>query len=520
MDTLVRTLRNGGNSSWEVFGCSDGGVNYSEGIITAGFALKIMSTGVTETAIHKGWRVALTGHGSPVFLYEFAELEAMEGMLYALHLAFEELGDQIQRAGTIHGACDNANVIEGTQRLLRKGERSLASEWLHRYRRIAQLCQALPIDLRWTRGHTTDTDNFSTLNRQVDAECNRQYHTPPERAIAMPMRWPTGIVAILRGPGIEASGAYGRAIKRSMVARTLDTVFQKGAIFQQACSALNRCVLGVKWVNLHPLSAPGGRRFGPQTIVEAQAGPSRLAAQTPAGPSVVHDTDITNRCLDDLSEDQMLHNATALGVPYINTAQRAVLRRINANDWQGFPVFCHGACLRCHSLDARWPHPLVCGIDAKDRLRQALVRRGSPIVIQTLADVEKQCVHAVTEGMDGRPFAGFLTRTFALKHREEAPVCDHGPGCSNAACREARQLHWWHRKVANLCVARWTAAETIRYFRDVRELASTAPPGSTTHCLHRVNCPEDLHHRPLVQDDQADLDEALAMGMGFSLDEA
>ena len=78
-------------------------------------------------------------------------------------------------------------------------------------------------------------------------------HTPPEQAIAMPMRWPAGTVAILREPGIEASGAYGRAIKRSMVARTLDTVLLKGAIFHQA-------------------------------------GPSRLAAQTPAGPSVVHDT--------------------------------------------------------------------------------------------------------------------------------------------------------------------------------------------------------------------------------------
>ena len=89
----------------------------------------------------------------------------------------------------------------------------------------------------------------------------------------------------------------------------------------------------------------------PRRSWEAQAGPSRLAAQTPAGPSVVHDTDITNRCLDDLSDDQMLHNANRLGVPYINTAQRAMLRRINANDWQGFPVFCHGACLRCHSLD-------------------------------------------------------------------------------------------------------------------------------------------------------------------------
>ena len=160
----------------------------------------------------------------------------MEGMLYALHLAFEELSDQIQRAGTIHGACDNANVIEGSQRLLLKAQRSLASEWLHRYRRIAQLCQALPIDLRWTRGHTTDTDTFSTLNRQADAECNRQYHTPPEQAIAMPMKWPDGTVAILRGTGIEASGAYGRAIKRSMVARTLDTVLQNGATFQQACS--------------------------------------------------------------------------------------------------------------------------------------------------------------------------------------------------------------------------------------------------------------------------------------------
>ena len=140
VDTLVRTLQNGGNSTWEVYGCSDGGVNYSEGIITAGFALKILSTCAAETAVHMGWKVALTGHGSPVFLSEFAELEAMEGMLHALHTAFEELGDQIQRAGTIHGACDNANVIEGTQRLLLKGQRSLASEWLHRYRRIAQLC--------------------------------------------------------------------------------------------------------------------------------------------------------------------------------------------------------------------------------------------------------------------------------------------------------------------------------------------------------------------------------------------
>ena len=120
-----------------VFGCSDGGVNYSEGIITAGFALKITSASGAETTIQEGWRITLTGHGSPVFLSEFAELEAMEGMLYALHLAFEELGDQIQRAGTIHGACDNANVIEGTQRLLLKGQRSLVSEWLHRYRRIA-----------------------------------------------------------------------------------------------------------------------------------------------------------------------------------------------------------------------------------------------------------------------------------------------------------------------------------------------------------------------------------------------
>ena len=439
VETLVRMLRNGANSTWEVYGCSDGGVNYSEGIITAGFALKILSTGVAETAVHMGWRVALTGHGSPVFLSEFAELEAMEGMLYALHTSFEELGDQNQRVGTIHGACDNANVIEGTQRLLLKGQRSLVSAWLHRYRRIAQLCQALPIDLRWTRGHTTDTDIFSILNRQADAECNRQYHTPPEQAIAMPMRWPAGTVAILRGPGIEASGAYGRAIKRSMVARSLDTVLQKGAIFQQACSALNRCVLRLKRVNLQPLSAPGGRRYGPQTIMEAQAGPSRLAAQTPEGPSVVHDTDITNRCLDDPSEDQMSHDAPSMGAPYIDTAQRAMLRRINANDWQGFPVFCHGACLRCCSLDIRWPHPLVCDSDAKDRLTQALVRRGSPIAIQTLADVEKQCALAVTEGTDGRPFAGFLTRAFAHKHRAEGPVCDHGPGCSNAACREARQ---------------------------------------------------------------------------------
>ena len=194
-----------------------------------------------------------------------------------------------------------------------------------------------------------------------------------------------------------------------------------------------------------------------------------------------------------------------------------MLRRINANDWQGFPVFCHGACLRCYSLDTRWPHPLVCDLDAKDRLRQALVRRGSPIAIQTLADVEKQCALAVTEGTDGRPFAGFLTRAFAHKHRAKAPVCDHGPGCSNAACREARQLHWWHHKVANLCVARWTAAETIQCFRDVRELAGAAPPGTTTHYLHRVHCPEDLHHRPLVQDDQADMEEAMAMGMDFFL---
>ena len=88
------------------------------------------------------------------------------------------------------------------------------------------------------------------------------------------------------------------------------------------------------------------------------------------------------------------------------------------------------------------------------------------------------------------------------------------------ATRRARQLHWWHHKVANLCVARWTVAGTIRYFRDVRELASAAPPGTITHNLHRVHCPEDLRHRPLVQDDQADMEEAMAMGMDFSLDEA
>ena len=143
VDSLIRALRNGGNHTWEVYGCSDGGVNYSEGIITAGFALKILPTGVAGAAVQMGWRVALTGHGSPVFLSEFAELEAMEGMLFVLHTALEELGDQIQRAGTIHVACDNANVIEGTQRLLLKGQQSLASEWLHRYRRIAQLCQTL-----------------------------------------------------------------------------------------------------------------------------------------------------------------------------------------------------------------------------------------------------------------------------------------------------------------------------------------------------------------------------------------
>ena len=104
VDTLVNTLQNGGNSSWEVFGCSDGGVNYSEGIITAGFALKITSASGAETKIQEGWRIALTGHGSPVFLSEFAELEAMEGMLYALQLAFEKLGDQIQRRG-YHPRC-------------------------------------------------------------------------------------------------------------------------------------------------------------------------------------------------------------------------------------------------------------------------------------------------------------------------------------------------------------------------------------------------------------------------------
>ena len=333
------------------------------------------------------------------------------------------------------------------------------------------------------------------------------------------MRWPNGTVAILRGPGIEASGAYGRAIRRSRITRTLDTLLQKGAVFQQACSALNRCVLRLKWANLQPLSAPGGRRIGPQTISEAQAGPSRLAAQTPAGPSFIHDTDITNCCLDDPSEDQVPHDALAMGAPYINTAQRAMLRRINANDWQGFPIFSHGACLKCHSLDTRWPHPLVCDSDAKDHLRQALARRGSPIATQTLADVERQCAHVATEGTGGRPFAGFLTRAFARKHRGEAPACDHGPRCINAACREARQQHWWHHKVANLCVARWTAAETIRYFREVRELASAMPAGTTTHYLHRVHCPEDLHHRPLVQDDQADMEEAIAMGMDFSLDD-
>ena len=91
VDTLVNMLQNGGDSSWEVFGCSDGGVNYSEGIITAGFALKITSASGAVTTIQEGWRIALTGHGSPVFLSEFAELEAMEGMLYALQLAFENL---------------------------------------------------------------------------------------------------------------------------------------------------------------------------------------------------------------------------------------------------------------------------------------------------------------------------------------------------------------------------------------------------------------------------------------------
>ena len=518
VDTLANILQNGDDSSWEVFGCSDGGVNYSEGIITAGFALKITSVSGAETMIREGWRIALTGHGSPVFLSEFAELEAMEGMLYALQMVFEKLDDQIRREGVIHGACDNANVIEGTKRLLIKGEQSVASEWIHRYRRIAQLCQALPVDLRWTRGHTNGTDTFSILNRQADEECNRNYHTPSERANAMPMRWPSGVTAILRGPGIEASGAYGRAIKRSMVARALNTVLQKGAIFQQACSAANRCALRVKWFNLQPLSAPGGKRVEPQTIVEAREGPSRLAAQTLAGPSIVQDTDITNRCLDEVIEEQSMQSTTVLGVPYINTAQRAMLRRINANDWQGFPVFCHGACLKCHALVARWPHPLVCGSDAKDRLRQALVKRGSPIVAQTLDDVEKQCTSAVRG--EGRPFAGFLTRAFALKHREEAPVCGHGSECINTACREAKQLHWWHHKVAILCVARWTAAEAIRYFRDARELASMAPPGTTTHYLHRVHCPEDLEHRPVEHDDQADMEEALAMGMGFSLDEA
>ena len=259
VDTLANILQNGGDSSWEVFGCSDGGVNYREGIITAGFALKITSVSGDETMVREGWRIALTGHGSPVFLSEFAELEAMEGMLYALQMVFEKLDDQIRRESVIHGACDNANVIEGTKRLLSKGEQSMASEWIHRYRRIAQLCRALPVDLRWTRGHTTGTDTFSILNRQADEECNKNYHTPPERANAMPMRWPSGITAILRGPGIEASGAYGRAIKRSMVARTLNTVLQKGAIFHQACSAVNRCALRVKWFNLQPLSAPGGK---------------------------------------------------------------------------------------------------------------------------------------------------------------------------------------------------------------------------------------------------------------------
>ena len=92
----------------------------------------------------------------------------------------------------------------------------------------------------------------------------------------------------------------------------------------------------------------------------------------------------------------------------------------------------------------------------------------------------------------------FLTRAFASRHREEAPVCDHGPKCTNAECKEVRQTHWWHHKVASLCVARWTAAETIRYFREVRELASTMPKGTTTPYLHRVHCPEDLHHRPFL----------------------
>ena len=92
-------------------------------------------------------------------------------------------------------------------------------------------------------------------------------------------------------------------------------------------------------------------------------------------------------------------------------------------------------------------------------------------------------------------------------------------GCTSQFATVKHKWKFQH-KVANLCVARWTAAETIRYFRDVRELASAAPPGSTTHYLHRVHCPEDLHHRPLVQDDQADMDEAMSMGMGFSLDEA
>ena len=109
------------------------------------------------------------------------ERESREREFSALHTVYEELGDQIQRAGTIQGACDNANVIEGTQRLLLEGQRSFVSEWLHRYRRIAQECQALPIALRWTRGHTTDTDIFSVLNRQADAECNRQITLRPSR---------------------------------------------------------------------------------------------------------------------------------------------------------------------------------------------------------------------------------------------------------------------------------------------------------------------------------------------------
>ena len=104
----------------------------------------------------------------------------------------------------------------------------------------------------------------------------------------------------------------------------------------------------------------------------------------------------------------------------LTLTQRSVLCFVASMQMIGrvFQCFCHGACLKCHALVARWPHPLVCGSDAKDRLRQALVRRGSPIVTQTLDDVEKQCASAVQEGTLGRPFTGFLTRAFALKHRE------------------------------------------------------------------------------------------------------